>query len=212
MDWSSLIEWCLEHLSYWVIFVLMVLENSLIPLPSELIVTPAAYKAANGEMNIFLVILCTTSGATLGALANYYLALKVGRPVIYKFAGSRWGHLLGMNPEKIAYVETYFLKHGKSSTFFGRLLPAVRQFISLPAGLARMKLSSFLLYTFLGSAIWNSLLTLAGYYLAHIVPQDQLFEALSRYSRVLNYAFAGLVALLLAGWFVRRKLKSRVSR
>ena len=135
MDFSDLIQWCLEHLSYWVILILMILENSLVPLPSELIVTPAAYKAANGEMNIFLVILFTTLGALIGALINYHLALFVGRPIVYKFADSRFGHLLGINRQKIEYVEAFFLKHGKISTFFGRLIPAVRQFISIPAGL-----------------------------------------------------------------------------
>lgn len=113
MDFSDLIQWCLEHLSYWVILILMILENSLVPLPSELIVTPAAYKAANGEMNIFLVILFTTLGALIGALINYHLALFVGRPIVYKFADSRFGHLLGINRQKIEYVEAFFLKHGK---------------------------------------------------------------------------------------------------
>lgn len=113
MDFSDLIQWCLEHLSYWVILILMILENSLVPLPSELIVTPAAYKAANGEMNIFLVILFTTLGALIGALINYHLALFVGRPIVYKFADSRFGHLLGINRQKIEYVEAFFLKHGR---------------------------------------------------------------------------------------------------
>ena len=181
MDFSDLIQWCLEHLSYWVILILMILENSLVPLPSELIVTPAAYKAANGEMNIFLVILFTTLGALIGALINYHLALFVGRPIVYKFADSRFGHLLGINRQKIEYVEAFFLKHGKISTFFGRLIPAVRQFISIPAGLARMRLPAFILFTTLGSAIWNSILVLLGYYLAQILPEDRLLEELERY-------------------------------
>ena len=197
MDFSDLIQWCLEHLSYWVILILMILENSLVPLPSELIVTPAAYKAANGEMNIFLVILFTTLGALIGALINYY-----------KFADSRFGHLLGINRQKIEYVEAFFLKHGKISTFFGRLIPAVRQFISIPAGLARMRLPAFILFTTLGSAIWNSILVLLGYYLAQILPEDRLLEELERYSREISYVFVALVTLALITWYLKRKLKA----
>ena len=102
MDFSDLIQWCLEHLSYWVILILMILENSLVPLPSEWIVTPAAYKAANGEMNIFLVILFTTWGALIGALINYHLALFVRTPIVYNFAESRSRRLLGINRPKVA--------------------------------------------------------------------------------------------------------------
>ncbi len=152
MDFSDLIQWCLEHLSYWVILILMILENSLVPLPSELIVTPAAYKAANGEMNIFLVILFTTLGALIGA--------------------------------------------------------AVRQFISIPAGLARMRLPAFILFTTLGSAIWNSILVLLGYYLAQILPEDRLLEELERYSREISYVFVALVTLALITWYLKRKLKA----
>ena len=207
MDFSGLLEWCLEHLSYWVIFVLMILENSVVPLPSELIVTPAAYKAANGEMNIYLVIILTTLGSTIGALINYYIASVVGRPIIYKFVDTRLGRLLFMSPQKMAYAETLFLKHGKISTFFGRLLPAGRQFISIPAGLARMKLSSFVLYTFLGSAIWNSILVLLGYYLAQILPEEQLFGELKRHSAVFSSIFIGIVILIIAFHLVKNKLK-----
>lgn len=110
MSLSGLMEWCLEHLNYWVVFVLMVLENSVVPLPSELIVTPAAYKAANGEMSILLVIFITTLGSTIGAVINYYIALAVGRPLVYRFANSRLGHLLFINRQKIEYVEALFFK------------------------------------------------------------------------------------------------------
>lgn len=207
MDYASLIEWCLEHLNYWVILVLMILENSFLPLPSELIVTPAAYKAANGEMNLFLVILFTTIGATIGALINYYIALIIGRPMIYRFANSRCGHWLFINQQKIEYVEAFFLKHGKISTFFGRLLPGVRQFISIPAGLSRMELPSFLLFTFFGAAIWNSLLVLLGYYLAQIIPEHQMFEELKRHSTTLSYAFIILIILNIIIWSSKNIIK-----
>lgn len=205
MDFSGLLEWCLEHLNYWVVFVLMILENSVVPLPSELIVTPAAYKAANGEMNIYLVVIFTTIGSTIGALINYYIAYIVGRPIIYKFADTRLGHLLFMNRKKIAYAEALFLKHGKISTFFGRLLPAGRQFISIPAGLARMKLSSFVLYTFLGSAIWNSILVLFGYYLAQILPEEQLLEELKHHSTIFSFIFFGLVCIIVFYHWAKNK-------
>lgn len=158
-------------------------------------------------MNIYLVIILTTLGSTIGALINYYIASVVGRPIIYKFVDTRLGRLLFMSPQKMAYAETLFLKHGKISTFFGRLLPAGRQFISIPAGLARMKLSSFVLYTFLGSAIWNSILVLLGYYLAQILPEEQLFGELKRHSAVFSSIFIGIVILIIAFHLVKNKLK-----
>lgn len=200
-------EWCLEHLNYWVVFVLMVLENSVVPLPSELIVTPAAYKAANGEMSILLVIFITTLGSTIGAVINYYIALAVGRPLVYRFANSRLGHLLFINRQRIEYVEALFLKHGKISIFFGRLLPAGRQFISIPAGLTRMKLSSFILYTFLGSAIWNSILVLLGYYLAQVLPEEKVIGELQRHSMEFSLAFIGLIGFIIGFYYLRNKAK-----
>lgn len=207
MSLSGLMEWCLEHLNYWVVFVLMVLENSVVPLPSELIVTPAAYKAANGEMSILLVIFITTLGSTIGAVINYYIALAVGRPLVYRFANSRLGHLLFINRQKIEYVEALFLKHGKISIFFGRLLPAGRQFISIPAGLTRMKLSSFILYTFLGSAIWNSILVLLGYYLAQVLPEEKVIGELQRHSMEFSLAFIGLIGFIIGFYYLRNKAK-----
>lgn len=207
MSLSGLMEWCLEHLNYWVVFVLMVLENSVVPLPSELIVTPAAYKAANGEMSILLVIFITTLGSTIGAVINYYIALAVGRPLVYRFANSRLGHLLFINRQKIEYVEALFLKHGKISIFFGRLLPAGRQFISIPAGLTRMKLSSFILYTFLGSAIWNSILVLLGYYLAQVLPEEKVTGELQRHSMEFSLAFIGLIGFIVGFYYLRSKAK-----
>lgn len=205
MSLSGLMEWCLEHLNYWVVFVLMVLENSVVPLPSELIVTPAAYKAANGEMSILLVIFITTLGSTIGAVINYYIALAVGRPLVYRFANSRLGHLLFINRQRIEYVEALFLKHGKISIFFGRLLPAGRQFISIPAGLTRMKLSSFILYTFLGSAIWNSILVLLGYYLAQVLPEEKVIGELQRHSMEFSLAFIGLIGFIIGFYYLRNK-------
>ncbi len=127
--------------------------------------------------------------------------------IVYKFADSRFGHLLGINRQKIEYVEAFFLKHGKISTFFGRLIPAVRQFISIPAGLARMRLPAFILFTTLGSAIWNSILVLLGYYLAQILPEDRLLEELEIQQRN-KLCFVALVTLALITWYLKRKLKA----
>ena len=138
MESVAFIQWCLEHLNYWTITLLMTIESSFIPFPSEVIIPPAAYKAAvNDELNIYLVVLFATIGADIGALINYYLAKWLGRPIIYKFANSRIGHMCLIDEAKVQHAESYFDKHGALSTFIGRLIPAVRQLISIPAGLAR---------------------------------------------------------------------------
>ena len=142
---AELLKWVLENLNYWVVTIFMAIESSFIPFPSEAVVPPAAWKAmADDSMNIFLVVLFATIGADIGALVNYYLARWLGRPIIYKFANSRLGHMCLIDEEKIHHAEEYFRKHGTASTFFGRLIPAVRQLISIPAGLAGMKIGPFL--------------------------------------------------------------------
>ena len=149
-------------------------------------------------MNVFLVVFFATLGANIGALINYYLAYFVGRPIVYKFANSRFGHMCLIDEEKVKHAEAYFDKHGALSTFVGRLIPAVRQLISIPAGLAKMKLSTFLLYTTLGAGIWNAILAAIGYYLQSIVPEDQLMATVSEYSHELGYIFIGLGILIVA--------------
>ena len=150
MESVAFIQWCLDHLNYWTITLLMTIESSFIPFPSEVVVPPAAYKAAVGDsMNVYLVVLCATLGADLGALINYFLAKWLGRPIVYKFANSRFGHMCLIDEAKVQHAEEYFDKHGALSTFIGRLIPAVRQLISIPAGLAKMKLGTFLLYMML---------------------------------------------------------------
>ena len=142
---AELIKWVLENLNYWVVTIFMTIESSFIPFPSEVIVPPAAWKAMTDD--------------------NYYLARWLGRPIVYKFANSRFGHMCLIDEEKVHHAEEYFRKHGAASTFFGRLIPAVRQLISIPAGLAGMKLGPFLLYTTLGAGIWNTILALLGYFI-----------------------------------------------
>ena len=200
MESVSFIQWCLDNLNYWTITLLMAIESSFIPFPSEVVVPPAAYKAAGGnsDLNVYLVVLFATIGANIGALINYYLAYFVGRPIVYKFANSRFGHMCLIDEDKVKHAEAYFDKHGALSTFVGRLIPAVRQLISMPAGLAKMKLSTFLLYTTLGAGIWNTILAGIGYYLQSIVPEDQLMATVNEYSHEISYIFIGLGAFIVA--------------
>ena len=200
MESVAFIQWCLDHLNYWTITLLMAIESSFIPFPSEVVVPPAAYKAASGnsDLNVYLVVLFATIGANIGAIINYYLAYFVGRPIVYKFANSRFGHMCLIDEAKVKHAEAYFEQHGALSTFIGRLIPAVRQLISIPAGLAKMKLSTFLLYTTLGAGIWNTILAAIGYYLQSVVPEDQLMETVSKYSHELGYVFIGLGVMIVA--------------
>ena len=200
MESVAFIQWCLDNLNYWTITLLMAIESSFIPFPSEVVVPPAAYEAAGGnsDLNVYLVVLFATIGANIGALINYYLAYFVGRPIVYKFANSRFGHICLIDEEKVKHAEAYFDKHGALSTFVGRLIPAVRQLISIPAGLAKMKLSTFLLYTTLGAGIWNIILAAIGYYLQSVVPEDQLMATVTEYSHEIGYVFIGLGVLVVA--------------
>ncbi|HWR75536.1 MAG TPA: DedA family protein [Bacteroidales bacterium] len=171
---QNVFEWYMANLNYWTIFLLMAIESSFIPFPSEIVVPFAAWKAAEGTLSLAGVMLASTAGAMVGAIFNYYFALWLGRPVLYRLANTRWAHLLLIDRTNIEKAENYFVKHGKSSTFIGRLVPAVRQLISLPAGLARMKIGTFLLYTLLGAGTWNIILTVIGYFAYdmrdHILP------------------------------------------
>lgn len=207
MESVAFIQWCLDHLNYWTITLLMAIESSFIPFPSEVVIPPAAYKAAGGsDMNVFLVVFFATLGANIGALFNYYLAYFVGRPIVYKFANSRFGHMCLIDEDKVKNAERYFEKHGALSTFIGRLIPAVRQLISIPAGLSKMKLSTFLLYTTLGAGIWNTILAAIGYYLQSVVPEDQLLETVSKYSHELGYVFIG-IGIFIVGYLIYKGRK-----
>lgn len=200
MESVAFIQWCLDNLNYWTIALLMAIESSFIPFPSEVVVPPAAYKAAipGSDLNVMLVVLSATGGAMIGSIINYAIAYFLGRPVIYGFANSRIGHMCLLDEQKIKTAEDYFNKHGAIATFTGRLVPAVRQLISLPAGLARMKMGNFLLFTFLGAGIWNSILATIGYYLQSVVPEDQLMGQVEHYSEELKYIIVGIVLLIVA--------------
>ena len=201
MESVEIIQWCIDHLNYATITLLMAIESSFIPFPSEVVIPPAAWKAAHNEsLNIYLVVLFATIGANIGALINYYLARWFGRPLIYAFANSRWGHMCLIDEAKVQHAESYFERHGAISTFVGRLIPAVRQLISIPAGLARMKLSTFLLFTTLGAGIWNSILAILGHYrstVPGIETEEQLMTQVSKYSHEIGYAIIAVVAAVI---------------
>ena len=198
-------QWYDANMNYTNITLLMTIESSFIPFPSEIVIPPAAYVASKPEshLNIFLVVLFGTLGAIIGALINYYLALWLGRPIVYKFADSKLGHLCLLSSDKIKKAEDYFNDHGKVSTFIGRLVPGIRQLISIPAGLAKMNLGSFILYTTLGAGIWNCILAFIGY-LAH--GQADLINKYSHELSVIVLALVGLAAIwLIAKTLIKRK-------
>jgi membrane protein DedA with SNARE-associated domain len=207
---EKLVSFCLEHLNYWTVTAFMAIESSFIPFPSEAVVPPAAWKAATtGDMNIILVVVFATLGAIIGALFNYYLALTLGRPIIYRFAKSRFGHMCLIDEEKVMHAEKYFEKHGAVSTFFGRLVPAVRQLISIPAGLVRMKLGKFLLFTTLGAGAWNIVLVALGYSMKYVPGMDSeaaVMAAVKEHSSTIGYVFIAL-ALFVVAFVVYKGLK-----
>ena len=199
MESIGFIEWCLDNLNYWTITLLMAIESSFIPFPSEVVVPPAAYKAAaTGELNVWLVILSATLGALIGAFINYFLALWLGKPIVYKFANSRLGHMCLLDEQKIVKAEEFFVRHGVVATLIGRLVPAVRQLISIPAGLARMNIAKFALYTAIGAGLWNAVLAAMGYYLESVVPEDQLLATVTKYSHEIGYGILAVVVIALA--------------
>ncbi|MDX9811123.1 MAG: DedA family protein [Bacteroidales bacterium] len=189
---QSVVEWYMANLNYFTVAFLMVIESSFIPFPSEVVIPFAAYKAAQGDMNVFGVILAGTIGALLGALINYYLAKYLGRPLVHKLADSTAGRMLLLSKEKVIHAEEYFVRNGKISTFVGRLVPAVRQLISIPAGLSGMNIRDFILYTLAGATIWNIILAVIGFYLYEI--RDRIFP----YIEIILWSLGGLLVVYLA--------------
>jgi membrane protein DedA with SNARE-associated domain len=206
MNWITTL---LGNLNYPTIFFLMMLESTVVPVPSELVVSPAAYHAASGSLNVWLVILFSTLGADLGATINYVVAYYVGRPVIYRFANSRLGHLCLLNQQKVEKSEKYFYDHGMVATITGRLIPGIRHLISIPAGLAKMHYGWFLLYTTLGAGVWNCILAALGWYLHAIVPEDQLNDKILEYGDYIKYTIIALVVAAAVYFAVRHWLKNR---
>jgi membrane protein DedA with SNARE-associated domain len=195
----ELINWLLvtmKAMGYPGIFILMAMESSVIPVPSELVMPPAGYLAHEGEMNIWVAILMGTVGSLAGAYANYFASHWLGRPLVIKYGKYVW-----ITEEKFSKVESFFLRHGEISTFIGRLLPVVRHLISIPAGLAGMNHLKFSLYTLLGAGIWCTVLAWIGY----VIGREQ--ELIMKYSHqavigVLVFSVA-LVAVYV--WRHRRK-------
>lgn len=202
MDVLTIFQWFQENLNYGTITLLMAIESSFIPFPSEVVVPPAAYFAMErADLNIYLVGVFATLGALIGAAINYFLALWIGRPLVYAFANSRFGHICLIDEAKVMKAEVYFDKHGAISTFLGRLVPAVRQLISIPAGLARMNFGTFALFTTLGAGMWNAVLAFMGYWLHTFVPQVELMTQIEHYNQYLTwagYALGVLIVLFLA--------------
>lgn len=195
-DAAAFFDWFVNNASYLFVFAFMVIESSFVPFPSEVVVPPAAYLAVQkGDMNLLMVVLVATAGAVVGALINYVLALVIGRPVVYAFANSRLGHACLIDEAKVKKAEDYFDRHGAVSTFVGRLIPAVRQLISIPAGIAKMNIWAFTLYTGLGAMLWNGILAGLGWWLAQHVSLSQLYDAVEKYNSYLTMAGFALLGI-----------------
>jgi len=198
----------LEELSSWIyltivdwgylgIALMMAIESSFIPFPSEIVMIPAGYAADKGEMNLVLVLLSGFVGSMIGAWTNYFLALKLGRFFLYKY-----GKYFFMKPETLDKMQDFFQKHGAISTFTGRLIPGIRQLISIPAGLAKMNFALFSFYTFLGAAIWSTILVFLGYFLG------ENSELIHKYIKELTLITIGVVVLIISVYVYIQKKKS----
>lgn len=204
MNWITSL---LGNLNYGTIFFLMMLESTVVPVPSELVVAPASYHAAAGNLDIFLVILFATIGADVGASINYVAGYYLGRPIIYRFANSKWGKMCLLNQEKVEHSERYFDNHGMVATISGRLIPGIRHLISIPAGLAKMHYWKFLLYTTIGAGAWNCILAGLGWYLHTIVPEEQLHDKILEYGEYIKWGIIALVLVAVAYFVIRHYVK-----
>lgn len=210
---SGWVTWVLhkydKHMNYWTVGGLMAVESSFVPFPSEVVIPPAVYVALDEKsqsgMNWWLVVVFGTLGALVGAFINYFLSRWLGRPIIYAFVDSKLGHILQLSGEKMERAEKYFNDHGVFSTLVGRLIPVVRQLISIPAGLSKMNIGTFALYTTLGAFIWNCVLALLGY-LAHLAGDISVVE---KYSSEISYVIIGVVLLVAIFFLVRYFVKKR---
>ncbi|MCK9325394.1 MAG: DedA family protein [Bacteroidales bacterium] len=198
----ELIDWYMQNIGYLTVFLLMMIEGSFIPMPSELVIPPAAFLAAKGELNFVMVVVVGTAGALTGALINYALSYTLGRKVIYMLADTKLAHLILIDREKVIKAEEFFNRNGKSATFIGRLVPAVRQLISIPAGLSKMKLPTFILWTTLGAGIWNIVLALLGYF---FYSQKELLEKYFHEITIGVLILGGLFVL----WLIIKAVRKR---
>jgi len=194
-----IIKWYTENLNYATITLLMAIESSFVPLPSELVIPPAAYLALQGHLSLPLIIVFSTIGCIIGALFNYGLSLYLGRKIVYALASTKWARIFFITPAKVQDAENYFIKNGNISTFIGRLIPGVRHLISIPAGLSKMNVKSFILYTFIGSAIWNTTLALISYF---------LFDKWQKYFKEITWGFV-FVGLVFVAYLIYKALKKK---
>jgi membrane protein DedA with SNARE-associated domain len=180
------------------IFIMMAIESSFIPFPSEIVLIPAGYLASQGEMNIFFIMASALSGSMIGAFINYYLALLLGRKFLMKY-----GKYFFIKETSIKKMDSFFEKHGHISTFIGRLIPGIRQFISIPAGMARMNLTVFSTYTAMGAGIWALILTLLGYFIG----ENQ--ELIDTYLKQITI-FVLVVLAILGVWYIKKEKNKRI--
>lgn len=199
---QSLADWYMQNMNYFTITLLMAIESSFVPLPSEIVIPPAIWAALKyGELNMYLVVVFATFGAIIGAMFNYVLAKWLGRVIVYSLAESKVGKLFLLNRGKVEHAEAYFIRHGRSSTFIGRLIPGIRHLISIPAGLAKMNLGKFILFTALGSAMWHTILAVLSYYL---YSQQEL---LKKYMSELSYILLAAGVLFVIYLIVKYRKK-----
>lgn len=199
---TQVVDWYMANMNYWTITLLMAIESSFIPFPSEIVIPPAAYKAANGELNVFLVVFFGSFGALIGALFNYYFAKYLGQSLLLKFADTRIARMMLLDRAAVEKSEAYFRKNGNISTLIGRLVPGIRQLISLPAGLVSMNMKNFILYTVIGSTAWNIILAVLGYF---FYSQK---ERLEQYYHEISYVMLGL-GVLYFGYLIYNGFKKQ---
>lgn len=201
-----------DNLNYWWVLLFMAIESSFIPFPSEIVIIPAAYIAANqGTMTLPMIIVVGTVGAIIGALVNYWLSMWLGRPLIHKFADTKVAHMLLIDKPGVEKAEQYFADHGVIGTLIGRLIPAIRQLISIPAGLAKMHLGTFVLCTAAGAGIWNAFLAFLGYYVGQTMPEEALISTVQLYSKYIKWGIALIVAVGFAYYIYKVVKANRVS-
>lgn len=202
---QPLINRYMIHITYWSVTALMAIESSFIPFPSEIIIPPAAWKVAQGMLNWWLVFFFAGIWALIWALFNYYIALWLGRKIIYKLADTKRAHMIFITKESLQKSEEYFRAHGKTSTLIGRLIPAIRQLISLPAGLAKMNIFQFIWYTLLWASLRNAVLFIAWYLLG------QHWDKIKEYNHIFTQIVFWLIWLVILyfvlRYFVRKKSK-----
>ena len=199
----------LSNLNYYTVFLLMLMESTVLPVPSELVVAPAAFNAAEGDYSFWLIILLATLGADCGATINYLAGYYLGRPIIYAFANSRWGKMCLLNQQKVEQAEKYFDNHGAIATITGRLVPGIRHLISIPAGLAKMNYWRFLLFTTIGAGAWNIILGAMGWYMHSFVTRDELNDKIEEYAEYIKFFILGLVLLAIIYFCVKYFIKKK---